>query len=844
MSFGFSAGDVVLFVRLAWKTVQNARKACGEHDELTREVSSLHVVIERLEKEASKPESPINRPNDKCKKELQDIVSGCEKVLKALNSVLEKYNALSKRERSAKRLWQRVRFSNGELADMRDLREKLTYYTSALSLFVNTISMGSIGRVEQQMETAGGDLMELRIAVNGITAHLLSTSSPEGSVLTTYADDDKAVWKEFRRELIEEGFSSSTLRKHKRLIKAYIKELGDRGLFDDKGPHDVEDLSKLAGPESDNHTTPLAEPQRLARDTSLDSSKTEPYIPAYNQLQDPENRLEPTPKDMSSTNSYSDAVRSANSQNATEIAVPDVFLHNPQFFSASFITIELPVYERPTLVPDMYDHLAVPSRDYLTGGITLPSVLFGRFQIRLQILLGCLPHLWIFRARDDMSEIDICVAKTTGIHADYEVVEDFARSAFRILVELIGSPVCAYADMWWEGFDAFMEHGSLLQKGFWTKLEVFISLLEWLFENLEVKDILAIGEWITSFDIELGAIAKRLTATWATAADLVMNSTYSEMRSLRLVLAEDRVRSESREEIENLTPKIPRSAASFFSSRVSRVSKHDGNPPRKIYGDSADGTTQGTADDLDGNACPPRNDKDGSCYSKDNTTGPSPSKAIHALPANDDVLQTIWEQNYISTVLPQCKNFILNPPSDTESRHFECNKLCKYIFNQIIVELDKVLDGSHNFIRHREKLVMQAQEMLFRLYQVRGSDCQRDETPQRRDDAVDSAGRQKDRPAVSKQKRAVSEQTNLIPLILSHCLGTQYRQRYSQSVRTEGQLMARELINPYALTIPRILESARPSSNLYDGFKHRICPIPIIPSNMLIGEVRRREFSS
>lgn len=109
---------------------------------------------------------------------------------------------------------------------MRDLRDRLTYYTSALSLFVNMVSMGSIGRVEQQTESAGGDIRAIRVAINGIMAHLLSASNREGSVPTTYADDDKAVWKEFRKELIEEGFSSSIMRKHKLLIKAYIKELG------------------------------------------------------------------------------------------------------------------------------------------------------------------------------------------------------------------------------------------------------------------------------------------------------------------------------------------------------------------------------------------------------------------------------------------------------------------------------------------------------------------------------------------------------------------------------------------------------------------------------------------
>ena len=125
-------------------------------------------------------------------------------------------------------------FGNGEMADMRHLREQMTYYTTSLSMFVNMVSMSSVGRIEQKMEKAGGDVGELRIAVNWVTARLSSMSNREGSILTSYEDDDKAVWKEFRKELYHEGFSSTVIEKHKRLIKAYIKELADRGALDDE----------------------------------------------------------------------------------------------------------------------------------------------------------------------------------------------------------------------------------------------------------------------------------------------------------------------------------------------------------------------------------------------------------------------------------------------------------------------------------------------------------------------------------------------------------------------------------------------------------------------------------
>ena len=244
MSFGFSPSDVVLLVQSAWTTVQNSRKACGEYAELTREITSLHVNLQRLERETAKPESPINRPSDTCRQDLAPIVDGCGKALDVLDRILEKYNALSDEERSKRKLWKAVRFGNGELANIKDLRLKLTYYTSNLSLFLNMVSMGSMGIVEKQMYEAGGDLKNIRRAVNGITAHLMSAANREGSGLTDYADDDKAVWRAFRRELIKGGFSSDVIRDHKYTIQAYVKELGSRGILDDEDFQDSENVSE------------------------------------------------------------------------------------------------------------------------------------------------------------------------------------------------------------------------------------------------------------------------------------------------------------------------------------------------------------------------------------------------------------------------------------------------------------------------------------------------------------------------------------------------------------------------------------------------------------------------
>lgn len=249
MSFGYSVGDAILLTQLAWRTVQNARKACGEYDELTQETQALHAVIRRLEQELGKPTCPINRDPGTYEEELQVLVDGCNKSLSVLDQVLTKYNALSEPERSGRRLWQKIRFGNGDVLKMADLRARLMYYTSAMSLLLNMVSLGTMGRVERQLHDVGGDLKEIKVSVNEIVAQMMSKGQGrEGSILTAYTDDDRAVWKEFRRELVRDGIRSSVVSKHKKLIKSYIEELGSRGLLDDGSlDHEAEEQDLESG---------------------------------------------------------------------------------------------------------------------------------------------------------------------------------------------------------------------------------------------------------------------------------------------------------------------------------------------------------------------------------------------------------------------------------------------------------------------------------------------------------------------------------------------------------------------------------------------------------------------
>ena len=232
MSFGYGVADALTLIQIAWKTVDGARRACGEHSDLAKEVSSLHTVLEQLQAEISNPDSLVNRSERNRRSELQTHMVGCEKYLRTLDSILTKYNTLGDEERSTKKLWQKIRFGNGEVMNLAEIRLKISTYTMAITMSLNLMLLGSQGRVERRLGCQDGDLEGIRESVNLVLAKLTSQSR-EDSVMTDFTNDDKHVWRGFRRELVEDGYPSTIIRRHKHLIQDYVKELGARNVLDD-----------------------------------------------------------------------------------------------------------------------------------------------------------------------------------------------------------------------------------------------------------------------------------------------------------------------------------------------------------------------------------------------------------------------------------------------------------------------------------------------------------------------------------------------------------------------------------------------------------------------------------
>jgi hypothetical protein len=76
-------------------------------------------------------------------------------------------------------------------------------------------------------------------------AEQLRKGNASVNTMTTYADDDKGVWREFRRDMVRLGIRSSDLRKYSSALRTHLAHLQRDGLLDEAIPGAVLDEEKI-----------------------------------------------------------------------------------------------------------------------------------------------------------------------------------------------------------------------------------------------------------------------------------------------------------------------------------------------------------------------------------------------------------------------------------------------------------------------------------------------------------------------------------------------------------------------------------------------------------------------
>ncbi|KAI9647097.1 hypothetical protein NHQ30_005099 [Ciborinia camelliae] len=196
--------NITIVVTFCRELYRKCRSAGGEYDEISREVRGLHTVLKRLKSEVEDEDSPLNSDPGIWERQLAPIIGDCDFTLKQLDGLLLKYGRVFEGDGGG--------FGSKEMDQLGGIRVKLISHKTSLTLFLDSIQLHENDKMANNLDFQGENLDKILDKVDHIAAKI---SQKDGTLMTRYEDDDTEVWKQFRRELISEGFSSDVLQQHK-----------------------------------------------------------------------------------------------------------------------------------------------------------------------------------------------------------------------------------------------------------------------------------------------------------------------------------------------------------------------------------------------------------------------------------------------------------------------------------------------------------------------------------------------------------------------------------------------------------------------------------------------------
>lgn len=137
MSFGFGIGDFLTVLAIA-KDVYNACKdGPDEYQEIWREARSLQFTLEELSRDATDPHSLLNRKGVRRRSQLLELIENCESTMKDIQGLLGKHSSLQNDGLGLRRTWDVYQVGS---SDLDDLRGKLTFHISTITLFMQSLT--------------------------------------------------------------------------------------------------------------------------------------------------------------------------------------------------------------------------------------------------------------------------------------------------------------------------------------------------------------------------------------------------------------------------------------------------------------------------------------------------------------------------------------------------------------------------------------------------------------------------------------------------------------------------------------------------------------------------------
>ena len=247
MSFGYGVGDAMAVSRLALKVCMAYKDAPGDYRDISDEVESLHIIIDKA---AQHFESATL--SDNSRQEGQKVLRGCHNVLGDLDALMEKYNSLASASTSTgtSQLLQRLKLSASLVIgteDISTLRARLTSNTTLLNGFIQRFDIPTIMMdiILILLHSCEFDKIQARFdSVLGLNR----TMSRDSVVSFAGSINTKRAYKKFCKGLFNIGVTAE-------MISQKEKEIQDMFKSQNPGPSNQMDDSTSADP------NPTAHPQ-------------------------------------------------------------------------------------------------------------------------------------------------------------------------------------------------------------------------------------------------------------------------------------------------------------------------------------------------------------------------------------------------------------------------------------------------------------------------------------------------------------------------------------------------------------------------------------------------------
>ena len=128
MSFGYGVGDFLAVSKLAWKVYKDYRGAPEDFSNISDEIKSLHIIVDRHKDEF---QNKTLNPDEET--QLREILQGCTNVLEDLDRLRIKYMSLGSAPGSSPQAIDRIKWSQENVAE---LRARLSSNTALLNTFI------------------------------------------------------------------------------------------------------------------------------------------------------------------------------------------------------------------------------------------------------------------------------------------------------------------------------------------------------------------------------------------------------------------------------------------------------------------------------------------------------------------------------------------------------------------------------------------------------------------------------------------------------------------------------------------------------------------------------------